>query len=502
MNRNQKEVQQAFLKSEEEILQELNAIYLQAQIDVEDKIFELMNRKDIENLQSIIYQIDYQKALKKQIDSVLDNLNSNQFKSISEYLIKCYNDGFIGTMYDLQGQGLPFIFPINQKEIVRAVKLDSKINGSMYSHFGENIEELKKDISREIARGISTGTSYQIIGKNIKNNMLGDYKNTKGAYAYAVRIARTEGHRIQIQSTMDAQQKAKEAGANIVKQWDSALDGRTRPTHRMLDGQIRELDEDFEVEGKSVSAPGMFGNPAEDCNCRCALLQRAKWALDEEELEALKERAEYFGLDKTKDFEDFKSKYLQSQKEIQKKEDNINNHLQKIAKNKDGQEIVFDLKSLRHPERVETAQQLLTDLLNKYNTFLTSVGMGAKNAAGSVGIGGNMNLSSLQPEIILHEFAHSMAQQSRIKYKIADKNEIKLMKEISKIRSKYEKECASNPSVSISSYSHTNKDEFLAEAFCHAKSKEFGFELSTTEYGSNFKYSNMVLESINKYMKK
>ena len=25
--------------------------------------------------------------------------------------------------------------------------------------------------------------------------------------------------------------------------------------------------------------PGGFGDPAEDCNCRCALLQRARWAL-------------------------------------------------------------------------------------------------------------------------------------------------------------------------------------------------------------------------------
>lgn len=92
--------------------------------------------------------------------------------------------------------------------------------------------------------------------------------------------------------------------------WDSTLDGRTRYTHRKLDGQIRELDEDFEVDGMSASAPGYFGDPAEDCNCRCAVLQRARWALDESELETLKERAEYFGLDKTEDFEEFKDKYL------------------------------------------------------------------------------------------------------------------------------------------------------------------------------------------------
>lgn len=41
------------------------------------------------------------------------------------------------------------------------------------------------------------------------------------------------------------------------------------------------------------------------------MLQRARWALDEDELETLKERAAYFGLDKGKNFADFKEKYLE-----------------------------------------------------------------------------------------------------------------------------------------------------------------------------------------------
>lgn len=56
--------------------------------------------------------------------------------------------------------------------------------------------------------------------------------------------------------------------------------------------------------------PGDFGRPEEDINCRCAILQKARWALNESELNTLKERAEYFGLDKTKDFDDYKSRYL------------------------------------------------------------------------------------------------------------------------------------------------------------------------------------------------
>ena len=45
-------------------------------------------------------------------------------------------------------------------------------------------------------------------------------------------------------------------------------------------------------------------------NCRCTISQRAKWRLDEKELTRFKERAEYYGIDKTENFIDYKSKYL------------------------------------------------------------------------------------------------------------------------------------------------------------------------------------------------
>jgi uncharacterized protein with gpF-like domain len=114
---------------------------------------------------------------------------------------------------------------------------------------------------------------------------------------------------------MDAQKAAKDKGADVVKQWDSMLDKKVRSTHRKLDGQIREVDEPFEMDGKKAMFPGDFGDPAEDCNCRCASLTRAKWGLDETELQTLKERAKVFGLDKTKDFGDFRKKYLKASAE-------------------------------------------------------------------------------------------------------------------------------------------------------------------------------------------
>lgn len=308
MNKRQKEVLQSQLDAEMKTLRELKQVYRQALKDCETKIRELSARTDMENLQSIIYQKRYQEALKRQLEGVMTSLQSNSYSTVSDYLARCYQDGYIGAMYDLHGQGIPIITPIDQKAVTRAIQTDSKISQGLYTRLGEDVKSLKTSIRAELSRGIANGSTWNDVARKIGKA----FKNTPFSKAYnnSMRIARTEGHRVQIRSAMDAQQAAKDKGADVVKQWDATLDDRTRETHRMLDGQIRELDEPFEVGGMRADAPGMFNNPAEDCNCRCALLQRARWALDEGELKTLQERAKYFELDKTKDFEEFKQKYL------------------------------------------------------------------------------------------------------------------------------------------------------------------------------------------------
>lgn len=307
VNKRQIEVQQVTAENEQRIIRQLKQVYNQASKDCAAKIQELSMRTDMENLQTIIYQKQYQEAMKKQIDAVLSELNSKSFTSIADYLGECYETGFIGTLYDLQGQGIPLCFPINQEEVVQALQVDSKISQGLYQRMGEDTEHLKKSIKAELSRGISNGSSWNAIAGKIASGMNSPF--TK-AYNRAIGIARTEGHRVQQESTLHCQQRAKAKGADVVKQWDSTLDGVTRPTHRELDGQIKEVDEPFEVAGMKAMYPGAFGTPAEDCNCRCCLLQRARWALGQEELNTLKERAEFFGLDKTEDFENYKQKYL------------------------------------------------------------------------------------------------------------------------------------------------------------------------------------------------
>ncbi len=289
MNKRQKIVQEAYLNNEEAVIHKLKNQYGHALKEINKKSRELYDQilglqavlENIEDeaekatvksmIQSKVYQKQYQDAMKKQVGSILDTMQVEEFKTVSEYLNKCYEEGFLGTMYDLQGQGIPLCFPMDQEAMVRAVQLDSKISQGLYTRLGEDVSLLKKKITAQVSRGISTGMTFPQVAKQLAGV-------TNIGFNNAVRIARTEGHRIQVQSGMDACHKAKERGADIVKQWDSTLDGNTRPSHQKVDGEIRELDEKFSNGLMFAGDPS--GGAAEVVNCRCAVLQRARWALE------------------------------------------------------------------------------------------------------------------------------------------------------------------------------------------------------------------------------
>ncbi len=295
MNKRQKLVQQQFLNNEEAVIKRLTQVYNQSLKDVTAKSEKLY--KEIEELTSIyddvedeaekavlksriqskVYQKQYQDSLKKQVSDILDNMHENSYTTVADYLNKCYEDGFVGTLYDMQGQGIPLAFPLDQEAMVRAVQLDSKISSGLYKHLGEDVAMLKKHITAQVSRGIASNMTFAQIAQQLSTKMVGQYKNKGGSLYNAMRIARTEGHRIQCQAGMDACYNAKDRGADVVKQWDATLDGKARTSHINIDGQIKELDEKFD---NGLMFPGdPSGGAAEVIHCRCALLQRARWAV-------------------------------------------------------------------------------------------------------------------------------------------------------------------------------------------------------------------------------
>ena len=66
------------------------------------------------------------------------------------------------------------------------------------------------------------------------------------------------------------------------RMWLSSRDAFVRDAHRVLDGQIRPLDEPFDYSGRHAMHPGDFGVAGLDINCRCVCvaLPDEKAALD------------------------------------------------------------------------------------------------------------------------------------------------------------------------------------------------------------------------------
>lgn len=302
MNENEKKAAKWALKDEKRVLAELKKLYKEALEELKEDIYHYSQG---DGFSTRVYQRAFQAMLAQQIHNALNRLHGNEYDSINHYLRDSYTDGYIGTMFSMHGQGVPVIAPMDEKQIVGALTTDSPISEGLYLRLGVDIDKLKNAIAGEIARGIATNMPYGEIARNIAARMNISLNRAR-------RIVITEAHRIREKAAQDARTEAQKQGARVVKQWDATMDGRTRKTHRKLDGQIREIDEMFEVDGKKAMQPGGFGRPEEDINCRCIALTRAVWAMDEAELERLKKRAEFWELDKTQEFEEFKRKFLKA----------------------------------------------------------------------------------------------------------------------------------------------------------------------------------------------
>lgn len=314
MNKYEKEVEKTLLKNEKNVLKQIQEIYIQALADVKGRLRILQAR---EETQSVIYQINYQKSLEKQINGIISVLEQDNITNIQDFLNHMYEDGYIGVQYELMKQGVPVITSINQTEI--ASSLFKKIGRMTFAdRIGVNMKDFKKKIKEVITRGIASGSTYREIATQLSIV-------TGESIGKSYRIARTEGHRITTEAKLNSMKKAKQQGADVVKQWDATLDGKTRKKHRKLDGQYVEVDEYFEVQGEKVKAPGKFKDKGDNINCRCILLTRPRWAVEKTRVKSAKiideDGKEIEKLIEVKNYEDYKKGYykvLEDDPEIEK----------------------------------------------------------------------------------------------------------------------------------------------------------------------------------------
>ena len=137
------------------------------------------------------------------------------------------------------------------------------------------------DIKRNIGVGLTNGDRFSSMAKRIAESVDGDYNK-------AIRIVRTETHRVRESGFNDAATEINTALKNgksgyvMAKTWHTMQDERVRPArakgkakkynHVKMDGVTIPQDELFKLpSGATCTHPSKTGVAGEDINCRCYL---------------------------------------------------------------------------------------------------------------------------------------------------------------------------------------------------------------------------------------
>lgn len=211
----------------------------------------------------------YYDKMVKQAAARLQEANEQAMAYINGRMPKVYASSFNGSTTQIANDlphniGVSFDL-VDENTVARLMRdptldlhdLQGGINGPKMAAWNNRV------ISGEILQGIVTGDSIPMIAGRLMNVAGMDMKA-------ATRTARTMTTGAENAGREDSYLRAQDMGIAIHQKWIAALDGRTRHSHRQLDGEVQEVGEPF---SNGLRFPGdPEGPPAEICNCRCTLI--------------------------------------------------------------------------------------------------------------------------------------------------------------------------------------------------------------------------------------
>lgn len=122
----------------------------------------------------------------------------------------------------------------------------------------------KKQITASVTSSILQGRSIKGMADDLQSRITTMNRDS------AIRTARTAVTGAQNAGRLDSYYAAEKMGIKCRKQWMATLDGRTRHSHAMLDGEIVDNDKKFSNGCRFPGDPQ--GPPWEIYNCRCTLI--------------------------------------------------------------------------------------------------------------------------------------------------------------------------------------------------------------------------------------
>lgn len=208
---------------------------------------------------------------KEEIAHQLYEVNEDAKRKIRSVCPEVYADNYNYSTYQVEKDAhVDTSFTLYSKESVeRLIKDDPEVLPPVGKKVAQEIAEGKavrwnrQQLQSVMIQGILQGDSIPKLATRLANKV-GD-SNRKAA----IRNARTMATGAQNAGRVAAYKRAQDKGVELEQMWIATLDGRTRHSHRWLDGEVRPVGEEFSNGCEYPADPK--GDPAEIYNCRCTL---------------------------------------------------------------------------------------------------------------------------------------------------------------------------------------------------------------------------------------
>lgn len=200
-----------------------------------------------------------------------DLLRVNQIstKMITNEMIDAYALNANFAMYEVEkGLGTSLSFSLYNHDLVeRMIQSEEFPIPVPRMDIPKDLLWNKKKINSAMLQGVLQGESIPKIAKRLRK--VTDMNRTS-----AIRNARTYITGAENRGRVDSYKYAESLGIELEQMWLATLDGRTRDSHRYLDGMTVKVGEEFPNGCEYPGDPD--GPPEEIYNCRCSLVADIK----------------------------------------------------------------------------------------------------------------------------------------------------------------------------------------------------------------------------------
>lgn len=201
-------------------------------------------------------------ALRDSLAKDYTNVNQIAARMIREDNIGVMTDAFNHGTYEVEKiSGIDTNFTIYNRDSVENIIKNEPDLLPVDPDIPKDLRWNKSKVNSAITQGILQGKPIKEVAKNLES-VTDMIKNA------AIRNARTMNTYARNVGRLKSYERADKLGVKTRKMWLATLDGRTRHSHRMMDREIVNLDEEFSNKLMEPGDPDGAGGEIYNCRCR------------------------------------------------------------------------------------------------------------------------------------------------------------------------------------------------------------------------------------------